>query len=511
MGQVVVGVGAGRGVPAREVLGLVDAVLAAAGASRPDVARLATLDTKSEEPALRTVARLLGVELVGYPAAALAAVPVPHPSPAVLAAVRTPSVAEAAALLGAGDGGRLVVRKHKSARATAAIARTAPPWSAPVTTEPDLRHHGDAEVRDGGELVDLAVNVRTGTPPGWLREHLAATLTGLAAYPEGSAARAAVAARHRRPVDEVLLTSGAAEAFVLLARILRPRYAAVVHPQFTEPEAALRDAGHTVHRVLLAPEDGFRLTPGVVPEEADLVVIGNPTNPTSVVHPAAELAGLARPGRTLVIDEAFMDTLPGETESLAAVRGLPGRVVVLRSLTKTWGLAGLRIGYVLAPAGLIAELATAQPLWPVSTPALAAAEICSAPAALDEAERAARTTVAQRDHLLKGLAALPAVRVHGEPAASFVLVELAGAAGVRERLRAAGFAVRRGDTFPGLGPDWLRIAVRDERTTDAFLAALADALADVLAGPPVELPAELPVEPPIGLPAGLPVPGVTPS
>jgi histidinol-phosphate aminotransferase len=354
-----------------------------------------------------------------------------------------------------------------------------------VTSEPDLRHHGDAEVRSPG-LVDLAVNVRTGTPPAWLREHLAATLGELAAYPEQSAARQAVADRHGRPVDEVLLTSGAAEAFVLLARTSRPRHATVVHPQFTEPEAALRDAGHSVNRTLLSPDDGFRLSPARggaadrhrVPAEADLVVIGNPTNPTSILHPATDIAALARPGRTLVIDEAFMDTVPGETESLAAVRDLPGRVVVLRSLTKTWGLAGLRIGYVLGPADLIRELAAAQPLWPVSTPALAAAEACSAPAALTEAEAAALTTAEHRTHLLKGLTGLPGVRVHGEPAASFVLIELPGADRIRERLRTLGFAVRRGDTFPGLGPDWLRIAVRDPETTDRFLTALARVIAD---------------------------------
>ncbi|MFF1795334.1 Rv2231c family pyridoxal phosphate-dependent protein CobC, partial [Kitasatospora sp. NPDC058263] len=276
-----------------------------------------------------------------------------------------------------------------------------------TTPDHDLRHHGDAEVRaDGAGLVDLAVNVRTGTPPQWLREHLAATLGELAAYPDGTAARAAVAARHGRPVTETLLTSGAAEAFVLLARVLTPRHVVVVHPQFTEPEAALRDAGHAVARVLLVPSDGFRL--GAVPEEADLVVLGNPTNPTSVLHPAAAVAALARPGRTLVIDEAFMDTVPGECESLAAVRDLPGRVVVLRSLTKTWGLAGLRIGYALGPADLITALGAAQPLWPVSTPALAAAEVCSAPTALAEAEQAAQDLALHRDHLLKGLAAFPA-------------------------------------------------------------------------------------------------------
>lgn len=62
--------------------------------------------------------------------------------------------------------------------------------------------------------------------------------------------------------------------------------------------------------------------------------------------------------------------------------------------------------------------------------------------------------------------------MHGEPAASFVLIELAGADRVRARLRAAGFAARRGDTFPGLGADWLRVAVRDRATTDAFVEAL---------------------------------------
>ncbi|MFJ5677218.1 Rv2231c family pyridoxal phosphate-dependent protein CobC [Streptomyces sp. NPDC093097] len=341
--------------------------------------------------------------------------------------------------------------------------------------EVDLRHHGDAEVR-GADLTDLAVNVRTGTPPAWLKARIAASLDGLAAYPDGRPARAAVAARHGLPAERVLLTAGAAEAFVLLARAVRARRPVVVHPQFTEPEAALRDAGHEVGRVLLAERDGFRLDPAAVPDEADLVVVGNPTNPTSVLHPADAVAALARPGRTLVVDEAFMDAVPGERESLAGRVGeLPG-LVVLRSLTKTWGLAGLRIGYVLAGADTLTELARAQPLWPVSSPALAAAEACCAPAALAEAEAAAEQIAADRAHLLARLGALPSVTVAGPAAGPFVLVRLPGAAAVRTGLRARGFAVRRGDTFPGLGPDWLRLAVRDRATTDRFTAALAEVL-----------------------------------
>jgi histidinol-phosphate aminotransferase len=347
-----------------------------------------------------------------------------------------------------------------------------------MPTEHDLRHHGDAEVRDdGAALVDLAVNVRAGTPPPWLREVVAGSLASLAAYPDGRAARAAVAARHGLPTERVLLTAGAAEAFVLLARALPVRRPVVVHPQFTEPEAALRDAGHEVGRVLLRAEDGFRLDPGAVPEDADLVVIGNPTNPTSVLHPADLIAGLARPGRTLVVDEAFMDAVPGEREALAGRTDVPG-LVVLRSLTKTWGLAGLRIGYVLAGPGTIAALERAQPLWPVSTPALAAAEACVSARALAEADRAAHRVAADRAHLVAGLEefAGDGVRVAGPAEGPFVLLGVAGATAVRRRLRDLGFAVRRGDTFPGLGEDWLRVAVRDRGTVNAFLQALDRAL-----------------------------------
>ncbi len=62
----------------------------------------------------------------------------------------------------------------------------------------------------------------------------------------------------------------------------------------------------------------------------------------------------------------------------------------------------------------------------------------------------------------------------GDPVTPFVLVP--GPAGLRERLREQGFAVRRGDTFPGLGPDWVRIAVRDPETTSALAAAIGSCL-----------------------------------
>ncbi|MFB7449477.1 Rv2231c family pyridoxal phosphate-dependent protein CobC [Streptomyces sp. NPDC056194] len=501
----IVAVAAALGVPVR---GFPAGELAAVPVPHPSALPLAATGTASVAEAAALLAATAGDDGRAGPAGGDR-----RAGPAVSAGPVVPPAGRDGGVLPAGpECAVLLVPKRKSRRATCAIATFAPlrsnqvtsvarllpltdgyiagePGSPPTIPTPhttaamdththtdahDLRHHGDAEVRDE-KLIDLAVNVRTNTPPDWLRKRIADSLTGLAAYPDGRAARAAVAERHDLTSNRVLLTAGAAEAFVLLARALPVRRPVVVHPQFTEPEAALRDAGHEVGRVLLREEDGFRLDPAAVPEDADLVVIGNPTNPTSVLHPAASIAALARPGRTLVVDEAFMDAVPGERESLAGRTDVPG-LVVLRSLTKTWGLAGLRIGYVLAEPETIAALERTQPLWPVSTPALVAAEACMSRAALAEAEHAAHRIGVERAHLLAGLAEFDEVRTVAGAEGPFVLLRIDGADVVRERLRSLGFAARRGDTFPGLDRNWLRIAVRDRATTNRFLQALDQAL-----------------------------------
>ncbi|MFJ4003722.1 precorrin-3B C(17)-methyltransferase [Streptomyces sp. NPDC090023] len=122
--SLVVGVGASKGAPVAEVLGLIEGTLREAGLSVRSVAELATVEAKSEEPGIVAAAERLGVPLVTYPADELAAVPVPNPSDAPLAAVGTPSVAEAAALRRGGD---LLVPKRKSAAtpatATCAVVR----------------------------------------------------------------------------------------------------------------------------------------------------------------------------------------------------------------------------------------------------------------------------------------------------------------------------------------------------------------------------------------------------
>ncbi|MGH3767458.1 MAG: Rv2231c family pyridoxal phosphate-dependent protein CobC [Pseudonocardiaceae bacterium] len=336
-----------------------------------------------------------------------------------------------------------------------------------------LRHHGDIDAAPG--LLDFAVNVRGARPPAWLRERLAEALDGLGRYPsaaQDAAARAAVAARHDRDPTEVLVLGGVAEGFAVLPA-LAPRSAVVVHPSFTEPEVALRRAGIPVRQVFT--DAAYRLRPERIPAEADLVVLGNPTNPTSVLHPAEVVRALARPGRVLVVDEAFADAVPGERESLAADRDTPG-LLVFRSLTKTWALPGLRAGYALGAPDLLARLAAPRPAWPVGTLVLEAVRACGAPAAVAEAAAAAAQCSQHRDWMVGQLAELPGVSVHQPAAAPFLLLHVPGGERVRSALADAGIAVRRADTFPGLTPDHLRVAVRPPEVATLLVEALRAAL-----------------------------------
>jgi histidinol-phosphate aminotransferase len=319
-------------------------------------------------------------------------------------------------------------------------------------------------------MLDFAVNVRAAAPPRWLLDKLAARLPDLGRYPtrhDEHAATAAAGARHGRPDDEVMLLAGATEAFGLLAN-LRPRRAALLAPSFTEPDAALAAAGVPVVHVVVRPPFGIG---GVeIPDEADLVIVGNPTNPTSVLHPRGHILRLRRPGRIVVVDEAFADAIPDEPQSLACER-LPD-VLVLRSLTKTWALPGLRVGYALGASGVLNQMAATRPHWPLGTLQLEALIACSQPDAVAAADEQAAGLVETRAEMADALAGIGVHVVEG--AAPFVLFEVADAHLTRKQLAAKGIAVRRCDTFVGLDGQFLRAAVRPDWPT--LVAALAEVL-----------------------------------
>ena len=471
---VVVGVGGRTAAEPTALLELVAKALADHGRTLVDIAEVSTIDRRATSEGVRLLGETARAQLRAWPADVLARQPVETCSDTVAHHVGTPSVAEAAV---------------RAAGATPlGVAHKADGWVVVVGARlpgsmPDLLHHGDTEVEPG--MLDFAVNVHDSKPPDFLRAALTAALDDLARYPDTRAATHAVAAAHGVPTECVLLTSGAAEAFTLVAQ--QPwKSPVVVHPQFTEPEAALLAAGHRVGRLLLEESDHFRLTKKP-PQDADLVVIGNPTNPTSRLHRPEEIEALSADSRLVVVDEAFMDTVEdlaanpsatsdgsakGPTCSLIREAANHQHLLVIRSLTKTYSIAGLRVGYVIGHPDLLAQLASRRPPWPVSSLAAAAAIACVSTEGRAYAARVRAAQSGRLTHLAEGLRRAGFVVPPG-PRGPFLIARHPDAAGIRNSLRAQGIAVRRGDTFPGLGSEWLRFAARDEQATDVLLEALS--------------------------------------
>lgn len=182
----------------------------------------------------------------------------------------------------------------------------------------------------------------------------------------------------------IVALSGAQGAIQLLPRLL-PRDGAgearVLSPTYNEHAAALRAAGWTVREVM-APEalDG-----------ADLAVVVNPNNPDGRRwRPGALFAQATRVGR-LIVDESFADPTP-EVSLAPHLTGAEGEPVILRSFGKFYGLAGLRLGFALGPAPVIAALADAAGPWPVAGPALRVATL-----ALADSDWTQATTARLRD------------------------------------------------------------------------------------------------------------------
>lgn len=174
---------------------------------------------------------------------------------------------------------------------------------------------------------------------------------------------AAAATAYRAPAPGCVVAAPGTQILLpLVAGIAAPGRAAVLTPAYSEHARAAALAGHAVATVRNLDAIG----------RADLVLLANPNNPDGRIFAAEELLAAAKilqaHGGLLVVDEAFMDVAPPALS--LAPELLRGNIIVLRSFGKFFGLAGLRLGFALAPPPLATRLAALLGPWAVSAPAL---------------------------------------------------------------------------------------------------------------------------------------------
>lgn len=333
-----------------------------------------------------------------------------------------------------------------------------------------------------GEIIDFSASINPlGMPQGVL-EAARQALAQAVHYPEIDAGglRAALAAHHRLPLSNLLPGCGSSELIYLLPRVLRPRRTLLVTPAFSEYRRALNLAGSAIDAFPLEPADNFRLEIprllAAVQPDTDLLLLANPGNPTGAAIPPEDLEALASAldGRLLLaVDEAFADFAP--TLSLLDRVPLRSNFCVFRSLTKFYGIPGLRAGFLAGPEALVAALALSQEPWTLSTVAQAAAQACLAEE--DFRQRTLAQLPAWRAALAAGLQALGLIVFPG--AANFLLARREDGGSATElaaRLRQRGILIRDCSDFPPLDHRYLRVAVHTDEENGRLLQSLAELL-----------------------------------
>jgi threonine-phosphate decarboxylase len=352
----------------------------------------------------------------------------------------------------------------------------------------------DAVAREYGiaiaDLLDFSASVNPLGPPASALTRLARESTNvasLARYPDPTYGelRRALAARLRVPPECLVIANGSAALFGAVVGATHPRTTLLAVPAFGEQVRALRMADCAVAQFSLSADHGFRLDPAafcraLVTQRPDLCVLTNPHNPSGALTPALEMSRIARAavenGAYLLIDEAFIDFAPEETSIGEAVRS--DRVVLLRSLTKFYGMPALRVGYAVATPDTAWRITAQLPAWPVTTMAAAAAS--EALADEDYECRTRRAAAEEREYLCAQLAEC-GVEPY-ESAANFLLLRLPArgpdSTSLRTQLiRAHHVIVRDCRSFDGLEDGrFVRVGVRARADNERLIAAVRAAL-----------------------------------
>src|ERR1700690_525215 len=328
------------------------------------------------------------------------------------------------------------------------------------------------------DAVKLASNENPLGPSPLAMEAAREALAGSNRYPDGSGfyLREALSKRHEIPAEKIFLGNGSTEIIDLIARLLlRPENTGVTsHGSFPLYYIAIQAAGA---RLLQVPLRDYRFDLETMardlPPDARLIYLANPNNPTGTMFTADELdAFLARIAADafVVLDEAYCDYVERAdySRSIDLVRR-GANLLVLRTFSKVYGLAGLRIGYGLGPAALFDEMNKIR--GPFNTSGVAQA---AALAALDDAAHVRRSVDSNRAGLAQLEQGLRDLGVRPVPSvANFIFAEFGYDTGpLAEELAKRGLIVR---PMGWMGfPNALRISVGTRDENQKFLRALAD-------------------------------------
>ena len=325
-------------------------------------------------------------------------------------------------------------------------------------------------------VLDFSENVNPLGVPEGVRQSWPQLLSALPHYPDpaGEPFRSAAADYHGVPAERVLAGNGAAELFSVIAERYRGRTALLIHPTFSEYKATLLSKGASCTDLVTDPANPDFPEDQVMEkmEESDVLYLCNPNNPTGVRLSAETVLRLAehglRTGCELVIDEAFMDFAGEEHSVIPHLEEFPHAVVV-RSMTKMYGIAGIRLGYMIGSEERIASHRKAVPHWNVNGIAARIGKLCF----VEEAFR--RQTVRyckeERRQLAGFLETAGCTVTDSET--NYISFRPERSAGLYREMLRQGIVLRHTENFLGMDGAWFRVGIKEPEKMKVLKEALA--------------------------------------
>lgn len=324
--------------------------------------------------------------------------------------------------------------------------------------------------------MDFSVNVNPLGVPVAVEKALVEGIALAATYPdpESRDLRRAIANHFSLEPDQVLCGNGASELLMAICQSLKPDKVLLPSPGFTGYAHAIHASNGVIQYELLKEENGFAIEDSfcqrIEEDEVDMVFLTNPNNPTGKLLNLEQVVAIAeacaKAKAYLVIDECFIELTEYPEYSFVKELDHHSNVLVLRAFTKSFALPGVRLGYLLGEASLLAQIKDHLPEWSVSVLAQKAGL-----AAMGQEQHLAkaRTTIwVERDYLKRALEEL-GYKVY-DSASCYLLFQ--GQAGLQEDLLKQGILIRDCSDYVGIGKGYYRIAVKGHVENVALIKAM---------------------------------------
>ena len=337
---------------------------------------------------------------------------------------------------------------------------------------------------------DFSVNINpNGMPHGVERLILGFADTVYSDYPEPYAETACKTLAQQLNVDSesLILGNGSTEVFSWIVQTLKPGNVGFLAPCYSGYEDVCRATGVDYDYVVCAThENGFEIDL-TVPDYStfDMIFMATPNNPTGVVTEKRAIIGCAQQHQDVyfVIDESFIDFMPNAKQlSLLSEKAIPDNIIVVRSLTKFFAIAGLRLGFAVGDKPLIQKIAQARLPWSVN--GLSQQVAINLYNQIDYIKNSQQQICELRNLFSDDLKSVDGLQVI-ESQSDFVLCRIVDERFDAESLQGAllvkGILIRSCSNFIGLGQSYIRLAVRNHPDNTVLIATLKELLMEKIA------------------------------